>query len=124
MIEARRLHSAWQGNVHLVRNLRRQFVKGQRGDQADDARRDLHGDGDQIGVAQRRQVGEAVKAPAKGRKAPGIAHPVERFGVNAEAECIFRSKHTPVLPENAPGAGGAVSGWASSSHDRQYYQQL
>jgi hypothetical protein len=30
--------------------------------------------------------------------------------VNAEAECLFRSEHTSMLPEDAPGAGGAVSG--------------
>jgi hypothetical protein len=70
MIEARRFGSAWQGNVHLVRNLRCKFVEGQRGDKADDAHRDLHGHGDQIGVPQRRQIGKAVKATAEARENP------------------------------------------------------
>ena len=113
VIEAWRFRSAWQGKIHLVRNLRRQFVEGQRGDQADDPARNLHSHRDEIGVPQRRQIGEAVKAPAQARQAPRIAHRVERFGVDAEAERIFGSEHTSVLPEDAPGAGGTVSNWSS-----------
>ena len=37
MIETRRLSSARNGDVNLVRNLGRQFVESQGGDQADDA---------------------------------------------------------------------------------------
>ena len=110
-MEARWFRSARQSKIHLVRNLGREFVEGQRGDQADDAARDLHSYGDQIGVSdQRRQIGEAVKATTEAHEAPGIAHSVERFGVNAEPECLFRSEHASVLPEDAPGAGVAVAG--------------
>jgi len=111
--EAGWLRSAWQGHVHLVWNLRRQFVKGKRGDETDDPARDLHSHRDEIGAPRRRQVGETIKAAAEARQAPGIAHPVERFGVNAEAECIFGSEHTAMLPEDAPRAGGTVSSWSS-----------
>ena len=64
-------------------------------------------------VLQRQQIGEAVKASPEAREAPRVAHPVECFGVNTEAECIFRSDHTSMLPEDAPGARGAVSAWSS-----------
>ena len=112
MVEAGRLRSAWQGKIYLVRNLRGELVKGQGGDKADDTARDLYGHRDQIGVPQRRQIGEAVKASAEAREGPGIAHPVERFRMNTEVQRVSRSKHTAVLPEDAPRAGEAVSGWS------------
>jgi hypothetical protein len=38
--------------------------------------------------------------------------------VNAEAQCLFRSEHTSVLPEDTPRAGGAVSRRSSRGHAR------
>ena len=80
-----------------MRNLGGELVEGQGGDQADDAARDLHSHRDQIGAPQRRQIGEAEKASAQAVEGPGIAHPVERFGMNAEVQCVSRSEHTSVF---------------------------
>ena len=46
--------SAWQSEIHLVGELSGEFVERKRGDEAHHATRDLHGQGDQIAVPQRR----------------------------------------------------------------------
>ena len=59
VIQHRTLGPVGQGHVHSMRHLGSQFVEGQRGNQTDNRLRQLTSNNDQIGIGQRRQVGQA-----------------------------------------------------------------
>jgi hypothetical protein len=52
VIEPWRFRSAWQGEIHFVWTLGREFVEGERLDEANHATRDLHAHRNQIGGSQ------------------------------------------------------------------------
>ena len=97
MFESWWLRTAGQRELDFVWNLRRDLVISQGGDQADHSSRNLGRNRYEIGVAQRRQVGESVKPAAQPFDYAAVAHLVKPAGMNAGTQRGAGAKH-PAAP--------------------------
>jgi len=99
VVQAGDLVLTTHGDVYAVGNLGSQFVKGQGGYQADNRLGDLEGDGDEVGVGEGRQVGQAIEPATELDQQAGITHSVEGARVDAQRQCLRRAQNAVVLAE-------------------------
>jgi hypothetical protein len=108
VIEGRSPSAAGQCHVHLVRDFRREFVKGQRGEEGNARFGSASGDDGQVRMLHRRQFREAVYASAQTIEAACISEVVEHPGMDAELTSLRRTKQSAVLAEDLGGLVGLV----------------
>jgi len=83
-----------------VRDLRRDVMEVQRRYETDYALGNLSGDGDEIGVRQWWQVGQAIQTAVETLQHALISHRVERATVDALTQGLAGLQNTVVAPEN------------------------
>ena len=88
VFETRRFLPARKSELNEVGHLVRQIMEGKRGDQADDGTGNLAGNGDQIGLRQRRPPNQTIQAPPHALDHPLVAKPIEH------------RRRNPALPDN------------------------
>ena len=76
------------------------FVKGQRRNQANHSAGNAGSDGHKVRVAQGRVVGKKVHAAAHHHQCPGVAHAVDRAGVDSRTKSLCRAEEATVLLED------------------------
>ena len=75
-------------------------MEGQRGDEVDDTVRNLGGDSDEVGVAERRGVGQTVESAGQRLDLTSVTHGVERPAVDASPKGFGHPQDVAVLSES------------------------
>src|SRR5712664_3412751 len=96
------LLSALDREVHFVRHLGREFVEGERRDEADDSFRDPRRHGHEIGASQRSQVPQPEETPAQLLDDASVAHRVEGLPADAEPQRIRHADHATAGADGIP----------------------
>jgi hypothetical protein len=91
-----------------VRDFRREFVKGERGEEGNARFGSASGGDDQVRMLHRRQCREAVYASAQAMEAACISEVVQHPGMDAEFTSLRRTKQSAMLPEDLGGLVGLV----------------
>jgi len=109
VIEGRSPPAAGEGHVHLVGDFRREFVKGERGEEGNARFGSASCDDGQVRMLHQRQVREAVYTSAQTMESTCISEVVEHPGMDAELTSLLRTKQSAVLAEDLGGLVGLVS---------------
>jgi hypothetical protein len=104
--ETGRFRTLLDRHVNLMRDLRRQFMEGQRRDEADHAVSDLESDRDEIGISEGRQFRKAIKPPADLLECARIPHVVKSPRVYAKAEGLCGVQRSAVDSKEPAGILG------------------
>src|SRR3990172_4493434 len=101
--ETGRFRTLLDRHVNLMGHLRRQFVEGQRRDEADHAVSDLESDRDEIRIPEGRQFGKAKKTAADLLEDARIPHGVEGPRMYAKTEGLRGAQRSAVVSKESAG---------------------
>jgi hypothetical protein len=101
--ETGRFRTLLDRHVNLMGHLRRQFVEGQRRDEADHAVSDLESDRDEIGIPEGRQLGKAKKTAADLLEDARIPHGVEGPRMYAKTEGLRGAQRSTMASKESAG---------------------
>jgi len=89
-----------EGDLDFARDLGCKLVKCQSRHEADDTLRDSHSNGDEVGIAHRREIGKAVNPPAESLKNSTFDHSIKISGMDARCERLRGTERTSHCGKN------------------------
>jgi len=108
VVEGRRSPAAGEGDLHLVGDFRREFVKGERGEEGNARFGSASCDDGQVWMIHRWQVRKVVYPSTQAIESACISEMVEHPGMDAELTSLRRTKQAAVLAEDLGGHVGLV----------------
>jgi len=108
VIEGRSPPAAGESDVHLVGDFRREFVKGERGEEGNARFGSASCDDDQVRMLHRRHCCEAVYPSTQAMEAACISEVVQHPGMDAELTSLRRTKQSAMLAEDLGGLVGLI----------------
>ena len=99
MFEPGLLHPPFETGIDFMRDLVRQIVKGQSGDEANHSFGHPQGNRNEIRISQWREIRQSVEPTTESLDHSGISHLIERSRVNALPDRVTRPEDPIVIPE-------------------------